>query len=154
MTMRIGIIGAGQLARMLALAGIPLGLQFKMYDPERDATGGQVAPLVVGRFDDIEALSQFAHFVSHHRKAFTGTARRRCLYGCVQRKHIRLLGNAVDQFYDITDFLGRFAQTLNTFGGLLNLLAYGIHAIDGFTDFFTTRVSDIYRFTGHITGLS
>lgn len=63
MTMRIGVIGAGQLARMLALAGIPLGLQFKMYDPQRDATGGQVAPLVVGRFDDIEALSKFAHDV-------------------------------------------------------------------------------------------
>lgn len=63
MTMRIGIVGAGQLARMLALAGIPLGLQFKMYDPERDATGGQVAPLVVGRFDDIKALSRFAHSV-------------------------------------------------------------------------------------------
>lgn len=59
--MRIGIIGAGQLARMLALAGMPLGLQFKMYDPARDATGGQVAPLVVGKFDDIEALSRFAH---------------------------------------------------------------------------------------------
>ncbi len=58
--MRIGIIGAGQLARMLALAGMPLGLQFKMYDPARDATGGTVAPLVTGKFDDLEALSRFA----------------------------------------------------------------------------------------------
>lgn len=59
--MRIGIIGAGQLARMLALAGMPLGLQFRMYDPAEDATGGQVAPLVVGRFDDLASLSRFAH---------------------------------------------------------------------------------------------
>lgn len=63
MTLRIGILGAGQLARMLALAGAPLGIQFKMYDPARDATGGQVAPLVVGEFDDLEALCQFAHSV-------------------------------------------------------------------------------------------
>ena len=58
--MRIGIIGAGQLARMLALAGMPLGLEFKLYDAARDATGGQVAPLVVGRFDDLAALARFA----------------------------------------------------------------------------------------------
>ena len=30
---RIGIIGGGQLGRMLALAGIPLGLEFVFLDP-------------------------------------------------------------------------------------------------------------------------
>jgi phosphoribosylaminoimidazole carboxylase (NCAIR synthetase) len=31
--MNVGIVGGGQLARMLALAGYPLGLRFQMLDP-------------------------------------------------------------------------------------------------------------------------
>jgi 5-(carboxyamino)imidazole ribonucleotide synthase len=58
--MRIGIVGAGQLARMLALAGYPLGHSFLMYDRAADTPGGQVAPSVVGEFDDLAALERFA----------------------------------------------------------------------------------------------
>ncbi len=58
--MRIGIIGAGQLGRMLALSGIPLGLDFTMYDRHRDVPGAAVAPLVTGRFDDLRRLARFA----------------------------------------------------------------------------------------------
>ncbi len=61
--MRIGVLGAGQLGRMLALAGRPLGIEFLMYDPSADATGGRVAPLVVGAFDDRRALDRFARRV-------------------------------------------------------------------------------------------
>ncbi|HID45956.1 MAG TPA: 5-(carboxyamino)imidazole ribonucleotide synthase, partial [Chromatiaceae bacterium] len=35
--MRIGILGGGQLARMLALAGYPLGLDFSVLEPAPDA---------------------------------------------------------------------------------------------------------------------
>ena len=35
--MKIGIIGAGQLGRMLALAGYPLGLRFMFVDRSSDA---------------------------------------------------------------------------------------------------------------------
>jgi len=59
--MRIGILGAGQLGRMMVLAGSPLGFRFKLYDPAGDACGGHVAPLTVGTFDDRAALSDFAH---------------------------------------------------------------------------------------------
>ena len=41
--MTIGIVGAGQLGRMLALSGIPLGEQFLFLDPSEGAPGGQVA---------------------------------------------------------------------------------------------------------------
>jgi 5-(carboxyamino)imidazole ribonucleotide synthase len=58
--MNVGIIGGGQLARMLALAGYPLGLRFKVYDPSADACAGQVAPLTLGDFDDVSALQAFA----------------------------------------------------------------------------------------------
>jgi len=56
----IGILGAGQLGRMLALAGYPLGLSFRFYDEVPDAPAGQLAPLVVGKFDDHAALDRFA----------------------------------------------------------------------------------------------
>jgi len=61
--MRIGIIGAGQLGRMMALSGIPLGLEFAMYDRDRDVPGAAIAPVVTGRFDDLGKLVRFAKSV-------------------------------------------------------------------------------------------
>jgi 5-(carboxyamino)imidazole ribonucleotide synthase len=58
--MRIGIIGAGQLGRMLALAGYPLALQFRFLDSAADSPGGQVAPIVSGAFDDPRSLARLA----------------------------------------------------------------------------------------------
>ena len=61
--MKIGIIGAGQLGQMLALSGLPYALQFRFLDSSADAPGAQVAPIVVGAFDDIEALRRLARDV-------------------------------------------------------------------------------------------
>jgi 5-(carboxyamino)imidazole ribonucleotide synthase len=61
--MRIGILGAGQLGRMMALAGIPLGLEFAMYDRSRDVPGAAVADIVTGAFDDRRRLARFARGV-------------------------------------------------------------------------------------------
>lgn len=58
--MRVGVIGAGQLGRMLALAGIPLGLRFRFLDRSADAPGGQVAPIIVGEFEDRSSLTELA----------------------------------------------------------------------------------------------
>jgi len=58
--MKIGILGGGQLGRMLALAGYPLGLRFRLFDPQPDAAAGQVAELVTGAYDDRAALERFA----------------------------------------------------------------------------------------------
>ena len=58
--MRIGIIGGGQLARMLALAGYPLGLRFLILEPEAEACAGQVAELLQGTYEDQEKLAQLA----------------------------------------------------------------------------------------------
>lgn len=55
--MRIGIIGAGQLGRMLALAGYPLGQRFVFVDADPDAPGAQVGRMIHGRFDDPAALA-------------------------------------------------------------------------------------------------
>lgn len=57
--MVVGILGGGQLARMLALAGLPLGLRFRFLDPSPDAVAGHVGELVVGAYDDPDALARF-----------------------------------------------------------------------------------------------
>ena len=56
----VGILGGGQLARMLALCGAPLGLRFLVMDTEADACAGQFAPLLVGDYRDQDALAEFA----------------------------------------------------------------------------------------------
>ena len=56
----VGILGGGQLARMLALAGAPLGLRFLAMDTVADACAGQFAPLLVGDYRDHAALAEFA----------------------------------------------------------------------------------------------
>lgn len=61
--MRIGIIGAGQLGRMMALSGIPLGLEFAMYDRHADVPGAAVAEIFTGAFDDRRKLARFARAV-------------------------------------------------------------------------------------------
>src|SRR6476659_7435889 len=55
----IGILGAGQLGRMLALAGYPLGLRFRFLDPAPEAPVEELADLTVGRFDDLDVLARF-----------------------------------------------------------------------------------------------
>src|ERR1700761_4407746 len=58
--MTVGIVGAGQLGRMLALAGYPLGLDFLFLDPATDAPAGQVAPMLNGPFTDEKLLSELS----------------------------------------------------------------------------------------------
>jgi len=57
---RVGIVGAGQLGRMLALAGYPLGLRCSFLDTSADAPGGQVAPILVGPLEDAALLAELA----------------------------------------------------------------------------------------------
>jgi len=56
----VGILGGGQLARMLALSGAPLGLRFLVMDNSADACAGQFVPMVVGDYRDEAALAEFA----------------------------------------------------------------------------------------------
>jgi 5-(carboxyamino)imidazole ribonucleotide synthase len=56
--MTIGIVGAGQLGRMMALAGYPLGFDFLFLDKDAGTPGGQVAPLLAGALDDRGLLGQ------------------------------------------------------------------------------------------------
>ena len=58
--MRVGVIGGGQLGRMLGLAGVPLGCSFTFLDPSTSAGGAAVGQLLVGDYDDEERLSELA----------------------------------------------------------------------------------------------
>jgi 5-(carboxyamino)imidazole ribonucleotide synthase len=58
--MRIGILGGGQLGRMLAWAGIPLGHQFRFLDPDPEAPAQAVGTVLHGPFDDTDVLRRFA----------------------------------------------------------------------------------------------
>jgi 5-(carboxyamino)imidazole ribonucleotide synthase len=58
--MTIGIVGAGQLGRMMALAGYPLGLDCLFLDTATDTPGGQVAPILTGAFTDRRLLAELA----------------------------------------------------------------------------------------------
>jgi len=57
---RVGIVGAGQLGRMLALSGYPLGIDCTLLDTSADAPGAQVAGSVLGALDDPRALAKLA----------------------------------------------------------------------------------------------
>lgn len=57
---KIGILGAGQLGRMLAAAASSLGLATSLYDPNPEACALQAFPGVCASFQDESALSAFA----------------------------------------------------------------------------------------------
>ncbi len=57
----IGILGAGQLGRMLALAGYPLGFRFRFFDSASDSPSSLLAEQITADYADTSALKQFAH---------------------------------------------------------------------------------------------
>jgi 5-(carboxyamino)imidazole ribonucleotide synthase len=58
--MIVGILGGGQLGRMLALAGYPLGLRFRVLEPAPESAAEDVAERIPGAFEDPEWLDRFA----------------------------------------------------------------------------------------------
>ena len=57
--MKIGILGAGQLGRMLALAGYPLGLEFAFLDPAEEACAAPLGEHLRAEYTDEAALEKF-----------------------------------------------------------------------------------------------
>jgi len=58
--MIVGALGGGQLGRMLALAGYPLGIEMRFLDPTEGACCSQIASLIVADYGDTAALDRFA----------------------------------------------------------------------------------------------
>lgn len=60
----VGILGAGQLGRMLAVAASRLGLRTHVYAPDADPIAGQVSnALTTAPYEDVAALTEFADAV-------------------------------------------------------------------------------------------
>ena len=58
--MKIGVIGGGQLGRMLALAGTPLGMNFAFLDPAPDACAQALGEHIRADYGDLDHLRQLA----------------------------------------------------------------------------------------------
>jgi 5-(carboxyamino)imidazole ribonucleotide synthase len=58
--MTIGVLGGGQLGRMLALGGAPLGQRFLFVDPSRESCAAHVGELLLGAYDDEKTLTELA----------------------------------------------------------------------------------------------
>ncbi|MCS5712726.1 5-(carboxyamino)imidazole ribonucleotide synthase [Candidatus Berkiella aquae] len=58
--MKIGILGGGQLSRMLALAGSPLGLQFVFLEPSIPCSAQNLGELITADYTDEKALLKLA----------------------------------------------------------------------------------------------
>lgn len=57
----IGILGSGQLGRMIAIAARRMGYRVHILSPETDSPAGQVADYeLVAAYDDVEAVKRFA----------------------------------------------------------------------------------------------
>jgi 5-(carboxyamino)imidazole ribonucleotide synthase len=56
--MKVGILGAGQLARMMALAGYPLGVDFIFLDPSADACANPLGEHLHGDYHDPKLLAE------------------------------------------------------------------------------------------------
>jgi 5-(carboxyamino)imidazole ribonucleotide synthase len=62
-TSRVGVLGGGQLGRMMAIAGIPLGLNFVFLDPSAEACAGALGDLLQSGFSDADAARRMASMV-------------------------------------------------------------------------------------------
>ncbi|MEL7537236.1 MAG: 5-(carboxyamino)imidazole ribonucleotide synthase [Pseudomonadota bacterium] len=58
--MRVGIVGGGQLGRMLGLAAVPLNVATVFLDPAEDACARVVGEQLIGEFSDPSALDRLA----------------------------------------------------------------------------------------------
>ncbi|WP_214833139.1 5-(carboxyamino)imidazole ribonucleotide synthase [Exiguobacterium sp. s152] len=59
--MKIGILGGGQLGRMMSLSASAMGYETLSLDPNANAPAAQVAPSIVAAFDDVTAARELAH---------------------------------------------------------------------------------------------
>lgn len=60
---RVGVLGGGQLGRMMGLAGLPLGMNFVFLDPSPEACAGELGELLQADFSDVDAARAIAEKV-------------------------------------------------------------------------------------------
>lgn len=106
--MTIGIVGAGQLGRMLALAGYPLGFDFLFLDRSADAPAGRIAPVLTGELDDATLLAELAarsEVVSFDWENVNVAALRKAARGTRLAPPLRALAVAQDRLAEKNTFI-------------------------------------------------
>lgn len=63
--MKVGILGAGQLAKMMALAAHPMNIQTRCLDPKTEVCASAVTPVQQNDYTDQKAIEQFAKSVDY-----------------------------------------------------------------------------------------
>lgn len=142
----VGIVGGGQLGRMLALAAAELGFQTHVFCPEAHAPAAQVATAhTQADYEDEAALANFAAAVDIVTYEFENIpvatvahiAPRKPVYPSaralevaqdrlVEKSFMRDLGLGVADFYDITDLPSLEAALIATGGaGILKTRRFG-----------------------------
>ncbi len=58
--MKLGLLGGGQLGWMMALAAKPLGIECRIFEPNRECVASQAAKHVCAQWDDLDAATEFA----------------------------------------------------------------------------------------------
>ncbi len=65
--MKLGIVGGGQLGRMMAQAALPLGIKTAFLDPSEDACAADAGKLFCAKYDDetgVSLLSEFSNAIT------------------------------------------------------------------------------------------
>jgi 5-(carboxyamino)imidazole ribonucleotide synthase len=117
----IGIVGAGQLGRMMALAGYPMGLRFRFLDSGPETPGGQVGPIIEGEFVNEERLGKLADSVdilTFDVENVPADVIERIAKRCPFRPPVNALATAQDRLGEKTMFVELGVQTP------------GFHAVD------------------------
>ena len=81
--------------------------------------------------ESAQVARQSLHFLGNHREASSGLTSRSRLNSRIERQNVGLLGNVRNQLGNLANLLRRFTQSLDAFGGFLNLVTDGVHTADG-----------------------
>ena len=135
--MKVGVLGGGQLGRMLALAGVPLGVEFVFYDQDPNACAFGLGRHICGTSDDEEQLKSFAEQIdvvtiesenisvtvleqlAQHIPVFPNPVALQVAQDRLNEKHFfKELGIPTPEFYpihsgeDLTRLTGKLSDTL------------------------------------------
>jgi 5-(carboxyamino)imidazole ribonucleotide synthase len=105
--MRIGILGSGQLGRMLALAAHPLGHEVVVLGPKADDPAMAVAEGIIASFDDesaVEALARRVDVVTYEFENIPASAIARIEKHVPVRPPRRALETGADRLHEKTLF--------------------------------------------------
>lgn len=106
--MKVGFLGGGQLARMMALAGYPLGLQFRCLDPNPESPAADLMEHIQAPLNDTEALNQFSQGLDcitiESENIPVATLENLLLHGSKINPGVKALATSQDRLYEKSNF--------------------------------------------------